>query len=727
MGDNLHVVWDKFHEHRTKPIWERFPGVYRSLVVETDDPLNMGRIRFQCPDLHDYDVKPEACPWATAANEMGGKGSGHFSSPVIGDFVWVTFERQHPYGPVWVGYATPTRRKSYPLASIHIETPIPVDAEGRPQSKPDDYNDEYLPGDRRPMSHGWKDRYGHLDISTAVGFYPKEHEKEPPPPGHDAVQGSDFQANGRKPRVNEPDLKYMARVTKYGNMLVLGDQGYWWHKSNEKKDDGTPADNVGEFTGDFEQDSNFEISRQRYMQKLLNEGQPNSSIGGKAIGFGDQRRFGAGTRYGHKFELRDVGWAQKGPIESTSRDGEYGEPRTLSVEDTNDFRWAKLRTKGGWLLQAYDKGFHPQDDKFIKRKLIDEVGHLSEREDKHWKYKDARWFRISGRYGTKFVIDDRGSHDTEADEKELPRGNGILIKGRRSPGAAKKQNKGNPRGFYFEWNENDELNHLTMGTPLGAALEFNDRYEYVCLATSLGKGYSTKWRGLKENEFLLHPTRHPDRDPEHKSHHLVIDHENEYIRYKTRAGKGPKPDHVVNLTAVTDEEEHQGLEARDGENGMGPWVELVDCQSRGMWFSKNNRLGIWRGRRGSFMYQWIDDDKHVLAMYNDNSDGKIQIYSRGDVEIMGAKSITINGFDEVKVKAGRKLTLQGGNSILTLKDNQILHSNALFPGGEPLVDLNRPDTPTSIEPDDRAKIYNGPIEECPREEVEHPIPPGEDD
>lgn len=718
MGDNLHVVWDKFFSHRTKPIWERFPGVYRSLVVETDDPLNMGRVRFKCPDLHDFDVKPQECPWAVPSHEMGGRGAGRFTAPVIGDVVWVTFERQHPYGPVWTGYATPTRRKFYVLAGVHAETPVPVDAEGRPQSKPHDYDEKYLPKDRRPMSHGWRDRYGNLDLTASVGFFPKEHEKEPPPPGHDAVQGGEFGADGKEPKVNEPDLKYMARITKYGNMLVLGDQGYYWKKGKQS----AGGNSLGEFTGDFDQDEAFEIARNKYMQKLLNENQPSSSKGGEPVEFGDQRRFAASTRYGHRLELRDVGWAQKGPVESKSREGEYGEPRTLSTEDKNDFRWAKLRTKGGWLLQAYDKGFHPEKDKFIKRKLLDEVGHLSEREDKHWKDKDARWFRISGRYGTKIVLDDRGSHDQEADKKELPRGNGLLMKGRRSPAAAKKERKGDPRGFYFEWNENDELNHLTMGTPLGSALELNDRYEYVCLATGLGKGYATKYRGLEENEFLLQPTRHPERDPEHKSHHLIVDHENEYIRYKTRAAKGPKPDYEVNRPGVLEDEEHQGFEARDGEQGMGPWVELVDCQHRGFWFSREKKLGIWRGKKGSFMYQWLDDDKHVLALYNDNDDAKVQIYSRGDVEIMGAKSITINGFDEVKIKGGKKLTLQGGNSILTLEDGQILQKNRFVEGGKPLEDLQRPEAPATIEPDDRARIYNGPVEECPRDEVEHPTP-----
>jgi hypothetical protein len=64
---------------------------------------------------------------------------------------------------------------------------------------------------------------------------------------------------------------------------------------------------------------------------------------------------------------------------------------------------------------------------------------------------------------------------------------------------------------------------------------------------------------------------------------LKIDYENEYIRLKTRAGGGQGPDKPSNPTGVEQSELNQGLEARDGSNGDGPWLELVDCQNRGMW------------------------------------------------------------------------------------------------------------------------------------------------
>lgn len=83
MSDNTHVIWSKFFNHRTRVLWDRFPGLYRALVVETNDPLNVYRVRFKCPDLHDFDLSPEDCPWAVPSNDLGGFRSGRFSHPRI--------------------------------------------------------------------------------------------------------------------------------------------------------------------------------------------------------------------------------------------------------------------------------------------------------------------------------------------------------------------------------------------------------------------------------------------------------------------------------------------------------------------------------------------------------------------------------------------------------------------------------------------------------------------
>ena len=334
---NFDETWTKFMEARSKPLNERFPGQYRSLIVETNDPLNMGRVRFRCPDMHDADLEVAMCPWANPATDLGGNAK-RFISPCIGDWVWVTFEKQHPYGPIYTGFADPLKRRLYALPQIHRPTGESYDVNGNPLPSKNDFDKDYLPKDGRPMSHGWQDRYGNIDMHSAVGYYPAEHEIAP-----DALGRESFS----NPKVNDPDRKYMMRATKYGHMMIMSDVGYNWKKVN---------DSVGEFTGNAQKDEDFEIKRWKWYQKLANEDKPKQT---------DQRKVSIQTRYGHKFELRDVGWAQPGPFNSKSRP-DYTEEAYLSDERERDERWIKLRTKAGMLIQLSDIGSDPSKDETIK-------------------------------------------------------------------------------------------------------------------------------------------------------------------------------------------------------------------------------------------------------------------------------------------------------------------------------------------------------------------------
>lgn len=745
MADNLNVVWNKFFQHRTRTLWERFPGHYRALVVETNDPLNMYRVRFKCPDMHDFDLEPENCPWAVSCFDLGGKRTGRFSHPCIGDWIWITFEKQHPYGPIWTGFATPTRRKYYNYPQVFQKTPLSVNEDGKPADRPNDYDDQYLPKDGRPMAHGWQDRYGNLDIHSSVGFYPEEHKDPPPTPDHDAVQKAKFDQKRASPEVNDPDKKYMARVTKYGSMFILSDHGYYW------KNDGG---DLGEFKGSFKEDERYEIARWKAIQKTLNEGEPK----------GDHRRIGLLNRYGSKFEMRDTGWAQEGPIPSKSRRGEYGPRRTLSEESEKDYRWIKIRTKGGMLWQAYDKGFDPEEDQFVKRKINDETEARSEREDKHWKDKDARWIRTVTRHGFKIVLDDRGSDPIRADKRSDPHGNGILIKGRREGSVKAVPRGGKGRGFFWEFNENDEANHTMWGTPMGLTMEMNDRYQYVLLSASLGKKWSPKWRGIEENEFIGKPAM--SKNPEKTSHHLKLDHDNEYIRLKTRGGKGPRP---MIPAEKSGSRFQQGLEARDGKSGDGPWTEIVDSERRGMWFSKYERLGIWRARKGKKMYQWFDEKKRAIVIYN--NEGEITIFAKSKVNIIAKRDVKISADGNIDMLAKRAIRMEAAGTRLTINGSGVRTNKTLFsrriqaqicthkvvgigtgtgvgtvkvgkktarvrvkvrvrvkgrtttgcqrPGG---ANVGKPPIPSppKLEPTDRGQTYNEPFEECPRDEIEHP-------
>lgn len=683
MNDIAESTWGKYFNLRTKSLWDRFPGHYRAQVVETNDPLNIGRVKFRCPDIHDADLAIELCPWATQSPELGGPNSGRFVHPCIGDWIWITFERQHPYGPIWTGFADPTRARYYALPQIHTPTVPPSGASEQIQ----DYQEEYLPKDGRPMTHGWQDRYGNADIHSSVGFFPTTHEAKPSPAGHDAVQRNQFTV-GQEPQINNPDRKFIARITKYGNMLVMGDQGYFWKKEGE----------FGEFEGDAQTDALQEARRWRYMQRLINEGSTSA----------DQRRVGILTRYGHRIECRDVGWAQPGPRDSKSRAFEYGTPGYLSKETENDLRWIKIRTKGGMLLQMYDKGFDPQEDAFIRRPLSAEQGVRSELEDKYWGDRDARWMRMVTRYGFKLVLDDRGSDDKDARGKEDPRGIGILIKGRRSPAAKMREAVGDPRGFYWEFNERDDANHSMWGSPMGHAIELNDRYQYLMLSSTMGKGWTRKWMGIKDNEFSRKPVMLAN--PERRSHHLKLDHDNEYIRLKTRGGSGPTPESPANPTGVISGAEiNQGFEARDGNNGDGPWVELVDCQRRGMWFSKRQRLSIWRSSSQRRMYTWMDEVQSQIVVLN--QDGRITIVSDATVDLIANSSVNINSSNVINMRAGASIRMQAGNSRLTIGP-QVIQATQITEGGEPVEFVPRPNLPEKIEPEDRGATYNGPYLEA---------------
>jgi hypothetical protein len=656
--------------------------------------------------MHDWDLKPEECPWAVSQFHLGGKRAGSWVCPCIGDWVWITFEKQHPYGPIWTGFCTPTRRKFYPYPSIYGVTPLPVDSNGTAIDPPNDYNKDYLPKDSRPMSSGFADRYGSLDIISSVGFFPVEHKAKPPGADNDALQSqtSTDKTTGEKtpykqtslpPEVNKPDCKFMVRLSKYGHILLMGDQGYLWQKPDDSP--GSTSEN-GEFYGDVEKDEDWEIARWQYLQKLINEDAAKDA---------DQRRMMSLTRYGHKFEMRDVGW-------NRTREDEYGKPCKISDTD-NDERWIKLRTKGGMLFQMSDIGFDPVDDTFVKRKLLDETGTKTEKEDEYWK-DDARWIRYVTRYGIKLVLDDRGSDKKNADTEENPRGYGILLKGRRTPGAQGTEVSGDPKGFYWEFNEHDQLNQTTWGSPLGITAQLSDKLQYFMVGSK--PLYPMPWAGIKDNEFLEEPL--VADDTELSSHHIKLDFHNEYIRFKTAGGNAPDDvpwGDVVNPPARQGVQ--QGLECRDGSNGDDPWTELVDLDDRGLWFSGKEKLTVCRARQQPDAIKicwWFDEHKKEIIIRNAES-GKIQISCDGDVEVIAQNDAKVYAGHNISARGNGKVTLMGGAGMLeitsdAIKVNKEVHLPSYVletPMIEPPEMLTAADMP-QLKPTNRGTRYNEALE-----------------
>jgi hypothetical protein len=695
MNDNSTTLLDRLLNVRERPLDARFPGIHRAVVVETNDPLDMHRIRFKCPEMHDWDLKPEECPWAVSAFSLGGKRSGSWVCPCIGDWVWIDFEKQHPYGPVWIGFSTPTRRKFYPYPAVYGVTPLPVDQEGNKTKAPEDYNKDYLPKDSRPMSSGMVDRYGSLDMISSVGFFPVEHKAKPPSADTDPLQTQTtinsagnavpFKQTTLPPEVNNPDGKFMVRLSKYGHLLLMGDQGYHWQKSGS----------VGEFYGDVDKDEEWETARWKYLQKLINE---------ESVKDADQRRMMLLTRYGNKFEMRDVGW-------NKTRNNEYGEPCIIS--DSNlDERWIKLRTKGGMLFQMSDIGFDPINDSFVKRTLLEETGAKTEKENQYWK-GDARWIRWVSRYGYKFVIDDRGSSTTNADTDENPRGYGILLKGRRSPGAQGTISNNDQKGFYWEFNEKDQLNQTTWGSPLGTTLQINDKIQYFMIGCR--RSYPTAWMGIKGNEFLEEPL--VAKDTELNSHHLKLDLHNEYLRLKTAGGNGTVPfGTIVNPRARAGIQ--QGLECRDGSLGDDPWTELVDIDDRGLWFSGQKKLTVCRARQQPDAIKicwWFDENKKEIIIKNDES-GKIQITCAGDVEVIAQRDAKVYAKRNIAMRSNNKITLMGGTGLLEIDSNDIKINKVLrWKGFSSYVPIDSLDILTAsetpqLEPNNRGERHNMELE-----------------
>lgn len=599
MDPSVQSVWNGFSAERTRDLFHRFPGWYRAVVVETNDPLRIGRVRFMMPELHNSSLKPAECPWAVPAPTFGGQGSGSWVSPCIGDQIWITFEKGHAYGPIWVAGADPTRRKFYPLPSVSGKTPLAVNDKGEPADSPDDYDKEYHPKDNRPMSHGTHDRYGHTDIFSSVGFFPKEHEKKPSEGGVDGITKKDFEVAQNSPEADQPDVKYAARITKYGNYTLHSDVGYKWNK---------------EFKGDFNKDSKFEIDRWKYFLKLLNEEKPKDH---------DQRRWEVRTRYGHKMEMRDVGWEK-------SRSGEYGDQATIGDSKGRDERWLKLRSKGGHFFQMIDTGSDPEQDLFVKRLLKSEKGVSTEQEDKLG--RDRRMIRIQTRYGFKMVWDDRGSDSKDADNKETPRGNGWFVKGRRDE-----------RGFFMGFNEKDEFNNFFLTSPKGKSLELNDRFGYVGMCTDTRTPMSEK----REGHYGVEWTRNQliGDGFEYATYHLKLDKKNKYSRLKNPTG--------------------QGVEFRDkgSSSGCRGWAEIRDEDDRGIWWNPEGKYTIWRSAE-SRQYMVLHDGSNYILIKN--TKGKIQIVCNGgDIELKTDQNINMQA-KTISMKADTSICMEAGGNQATL-------------------------------------------------------------
>ena len=74
-------------------------GKYRGTVIENIDPLQIGRILAQVPDV----LGELPSSWAMPCVPAAGIQAGAFIVPPIGSQVWIEFEQGDPDYPIWTG------------------------------------------------------------------------------------------------------------------------------------------------------------------------------------------------------------------------------------------------------------------------------------------------------------------------------------------------------------------------------------------------------------------------------------------------------------------------------------------------------------------------------------------------------------------------------------------------------------------------------------------------
>jgi hypothetical protein len=77
----------------------KYFGKYRGVVLNNVDPMQMGRLMVEVPDV--TGLAPSS--WAMPCVPIAGIQNGMVALPIIGSGVWVEFEQGDPDYPIWTG------------------------------------------------------------------------------------------------------------------------------------------------------------------------------------------------------------------------------------------------------------------------------------------------------------------------------------------------------------------------------------------------------------------------------------------------------------------------------------------------------------------------------------------------------------------------------------------------------------------------------------------------
>ena len=122
---------------------EKFYGKYRGLVLNNIDPMQMGRLMVQVPDV--TGLMPST--WAMPCVPVAGIQNGMFALPMIGSGVWVEYEQGDPDHPIWVGCFWGSAAEVPALARL-------MDKVWQEKYDPDE-----PPEGEEPPSKGWDGRW----------------------------------------------------------------------------------------------------------------------------------------------------------------------------------------------------------------------------------------------------------------------------------------------------------------------------------------------------------------------------------------------------------------------------------------------------------------------------------------------------------------------------------------------------------------------------------------
>jgi hypothetical protein len=83
----------------TNPVATKYYGKYRGTVLNNIDPMQIGRVLAQVPDV----LGETPSSWAIPCVPVAGVQAGCFVVPPIGSQVWIEFEQGDPDYPIWTG------------------------------------------------------------------------------------------------------------------------------------------------------------------------------------------------------------------------------------------------------------------------------------------------------------------------------------------------------------------------------------------------------------------------------------------------------------------------------------------------------------------------------------------------------------------------------------------------------------------------------------------------